>query len=67
MSINEPTSFSLYLIRFLSNKQKADFFEYTIWSVTSCNPYQGTTTEEDHEDDQGLKPVVFHNHVARFP
>ena len=29
-------------------------------------PYQGATTEEDHEDDQGLKPVVFHNQVAGF-
>lgn len=30
-------------------------------------PYQGTTTEEDHEDDERLKPVVLHNQVAGFP
>lgn len=27
-------------------------------------PHQGTTTEEDHEDDEGLKPVVFNDQVA---
>lgn len=31
------------------------------------NPYQGATAEEDHEDNQGLKPVVLHNQVAGFP
>lgn len=30
-------------------------------------PYQGPTTEEDHEDDEGLKPVVLHDQVAGFP
>lgn len=29
-------------------------------------PYQGTATEEDHEDDEGFKPVVLHNQVAGF-
>lgn len=29
-------------------------------------PYQGATTEENHEDDEGLKPVVLHNQVAGF-
>lgn len=26
--------------------------------------YQGTAAEQDHEDDQGLKPVVLHYQVA---
>lgn len=30
-------------------------------------PYQSTTAKEDHEDDQGLKPIVLHNQVAGFP
>lgn len=29
--------------------------------------YQGTAAQEDHEDDQGLKPVVLHDQVAGFP
>lgn len=29
--------------------------------------YQGSTTEEDHEDDEGLKPAVLHNLVAGLP
>lgn len=27
-------------------------------------PHQGAAAEEDHEDDEGLKPVVFHDQVA---
>lgn len=29
--------------------------------------YQSSTAEQDHEDDEGFKPVVFHNQVAGFP
>lgn len=29
--------------------------------------YQGSTAEQDHEDDEGLEPAVFHNLVAGFP
>lgn len=31
-----------------------------------CPSHQGTATEEDHEDDEGLKPVVLHDQVAGF-
>lgn len=31
------------------------------------NPHQGTAAEQDHEDNQGLKPVVLHDKVAGFP
>lgn len=27
-------------------------------------PYQSSTAEQDHENDEGLKPAVFHNLVA---
>lgn len=29
--------------------------------------HQCSTAEKDHEDDDGLKPVVFHNKIAGFP
>lgn len=29
--------------------------------------YQGSAAEQDHEDDEGLKPAVFHDLVAGFP
>lgn len=29
--------------------------------------YQGPTAEEDHEDDEGLEPVVLHDAEAGFP
>ena len=29
-------------------------------------PYQRPTAEKDHEDDEGLKPVVFNDQVAGF-
>lgn len=29
--------------------------------------YQGSTAEQDHEDDEGLKPAVFHDLVAGLP
>ena len=29
--------------------------------------YQGSTAEQDHEDDEGFKPVVFYNQVAGLP
>lgn len=32
--------------------------------INPCISHQGTTTEEDHEDDEGLKPVVLYNQVA---
>lgn len=29
--------------------------------------HQGSTAEQDHEDDEGFKPVVFNNQVAGLP
>ena len=29
--------------------------------------YQSSTTEQDHEDDEGLEPVVLHDQVAGLP
>lgn len=29
--------------------------------------YQGSTAEQDHEDDEGFEPVVFYNQVAGLP
>ncbi len=29
--------------------------------------YQGSTAEQNHEDDEGFKPVVFNNQVAGLP
>lgn len=34
--------------------------------MCACS-YQGSTAEQDHEDDKGLKPVVFNNQVAGLP
>lgn len=36
-------------------------------SGRSHNPHQGAAAEQDHEDNQGLKPVVLHDQVAGFP
>lgn len=36
-------------------------------NVKTRPPHQSTTTEEDHEDDEGLEPVVLHDQVAGFP
>lgn len=33
----------------------------------ACATYQGSTAEQDHEDDEGLEPAVFHDLVAGFP
>lgn len=30
-------------------------------------PYQSPAAEQNHEDDKGLKPAVFHNLVAGLP
>lgn len=30
-------------------------------------PYQGSTAEQDHEDDEGLKPVVLDDEIAGLP
>lgn len=37
---------------------------FLMFQASSRPPYQSTATEEDHEDDEGLKPVVLHNQVA---
>lgn len=29
--------------------------------------YQSSAAQEDHEDDEGLKPAMFHNLVAGLP
>lgn len=29
--------------------------------------HQGSTAEENHENDEGLKPIVLHNEEAGFP
>lgn len=33
----------------------------------SPGSHQGATAEQNHEDDEGLKPVVLHNEEAGFP
>lgn len=33
----------------------------------SPDSHQGATAEENHEDDEGLKPIVLHNEEAGFP
>lgn len=38
-----------------------------IQQMPTQNPYQGAAAEEDHEDNQGFKPVVLHDQVAGFP
>ena len=30
-------------------------------------PYQSPAAEQDHEDDEGLEPAVFHNLIAGLP
>lgn len=34
---------------------------------TNPGTYQGSAAEEDHKDDEGLKPVVFNDLEAGFP
>lgn len=36
-------------------------------TVLSPGPHQGATAEQNHEDDEGLKPIVLHNEEAGFP
>lgn len=36
-------------------------------SIFSPGPHQGATAEQNHEDDEGLKPIVLHNEEAGFP
>lgn len=33
----------------------------------SPESHQRTTAEQDHEDDEGLKPIVLYNEEAGFP
>jgi hypothetical protein len=33
----------------------------------SPEPHQGATAEQNHEDDEGLKPIVLHDEEAGFP
>ena len=33
----------------------------------TCLSHQGSTAEQDHEDDEGLEPVVLHDQVAGLP
>ena len=33
----------------------------------SPGPHQGATAQQNHEDDEGLKPIVLHNEKAGFP
>lgn len=35
--------------------------------IFSPGPHQGATAEQNHEDDEGLKPIVLHNEEAGFP
>lgn len=35
--------------------------------IFSPGPHQGATAEQNHEDDEGLKPIVLYNEEARFP
>lgn len=35
--------------------------------LPTLNAHQGAAAEQDHEDNQGLKPVVLHDQVAGFP
>lgn len=38
------------------------------WSFSPPpDSHQGTTAEQNHEDDEGLKPIVLHNEEAGFP
>lgn len=38
------------------------------YQVCVCaHSHQCSTTEEDHKDDQGFKPVVLHNEIAGLP
>lgn len=39
----------------------------TFFSNGTQQPYQSPAAEQDHEDDKGLKPAVFHNLVAGLP
>ena len=39
--------------------------QFAVKSVADA--YQGSTAEQDHKDDEGLEPAVFHNLVAGFP
>ena len=34
---------------------------------TKAPAYQCSTAKQDHEDDEGFKPVVFYNQVAGLP
>ncbi len=45
---------------------------FDFWAVNeelkfSTVPHQSSTAEEDHEDDEGLKPAVLHYLIARLP
>lgn len=35
--------------------------------IFSPEPHQGTAAEQNHEDDEGLKPIVFYDEEAGFP
>jgi len=38
-----------------------------VWASVFLCFYQGSTTEQDHKDDEGFKPGVFYDQVAGLP
>lgn len=35
-----------------------------MWKYSRVHTYQSSAAKQDHEDDEGLKPVVLHNEIA---
>lgn len=51
---------------FLGSHQAGELLQ-SKWDRAKGGTYQCPTAEEDHEDDEGLEPVVLHNSEAGFP
>lgn len=47
-------------------RKRQKFSRNDVKIVPICT-HQGSAAEQDHKDDEGLKPAVFHDLVAGFP